>query len=70
MKRFLSILVVVSACFCMGGCITDQMSYSQWQAEQKKRSEMEKAGIEYKSPAQIKKEVEEMRKAVQNVRFN
>ena len=45
------------------------MTYEEWKQEQAKMKEMKKAGIEYKSPAQIRAEAEEVRKAADEAAF-
>lgn len=62
-------LFLISIILFLTSCETTAMTHAQWKAEQAKKEAAEKAGVEYKSPSQIKKEVEETRKVVKDVRF-
>ena len=65
MKHVLVLLLLL----LLSACNAVPMTHGQWLAEQKKRQEYEKAGVEYKSRSQIKAEAVETRKAVDDVKF-
>ena len=70
MRRIIPIFLLISVILCAGCATVDPMTHSQWKREMKVKSEMEKRGIEYKSPAQLRKERDEMVKAAENVKFD
>lgn len=51
------------------GCVSDGMTYAQWQHEQENRRKAEAAGQPYKTPSQLRAEAQEMRQAVQETQF-
>ena len=53
----------------LAGCNATATTYEGWKEEQAKKQEMEKAGIKYKSPSQIRAEAEEMKKAADEASF-
>lgn len=53
----------------LAGCNAIPMTHEQWKEEQAKKLEMEKAGVQYKSPSQIRAEAEEMKKAADEASF-
>jgi hypothetical protein len=64
MKPLLVLLLLA-----LSACNAIPMSYAEWQAEQARKRACEAAGIEYKSPRQIREEAIETRKAVGDVNF-
>lgn len=62
--------LLVLLTFALSACHAVPMDYAEWQAEQAKKLACEKAGIQYKSPRQIREEAMETRKEVGDVNFN
>jgi hypothetical protein len=56
-------------CLLFASCETTAMTHAQWKREQANKAASEQAGVEYKSPTQIKKEAEATREAVRDTRF-
>ncbi len=54
---------------CLGGCQATPMTYAQWKKEQDDKLAFKKAGLEYKSPAQLKAEATEMKKTGEETSF-
>lgn len=57
-------------CLFFTSCETTAMTHAQWKTEQANKAASEKAGVEYKTPSQIKKEAEETRQAVRDTKFD
>ena len=66
--RLAGLLVLLVLPF-LAGCNATPMTYEGWKEEQAKKVEMEKAGLKYKSPSQIRAEAEEMQKAADEAKF-
>jgi hypothetical protein len=51
------------------GCQAVPMSYAQWQKETSDRLAFKRAGLEYKSPEQLRAEAADMRDLADSIKF-
>jgi len=65
-RAFIAVLAFLPL---LAGCNAVPMTYSEWQAEQRRREIEEKAGIKFKSKGDILKEAAEARKAAGETTF-
>ncbi|MBL9215165.1 MAG: hypothetical protein JNG83_06790 [Opitutaceae bacterium] len=54
----------------LAGCVSDPMTYEQWKKEQEKKRQATEAGVEYKSPAQIRAEAKSMKEETGDTTFS
>lgn len=64
MKLRVHVLGFLSLCLgagCVSTTTPESTSYEEWKQEQKARWEAKRAGVEYKTKAQVRREAEELR---------
>ena len=56
--------------FSLAGCNSIPMTYAQWKKETEDRLAFERAGLQYKSPAELRAEAAEMKRIVDSTTFD
>lgn len=70
MQIFARAVVTLFLTALLAACSTDAMTHAQWKQEQDNRLNAQKAGQPYKSPSEVRAEVDDMRKAVKDTKFD
>ncbi len=63
------LFLFVLLCPFIAGCASVPMTYAEWKKEMDDRQAFERAGLEYKSPAQLRAEAADMRQLADSTAF-